>query len=366
MQEYCAPLMVGNCTGYCHEQCGPNELTCIDEDPYTGCVMGEWCHPAWMPSPHPEVICNVFCPASCPVDEYHCPETYDYWGCPEQPTCSINGECPESLYDWNGCPVIENVDCGQYGMPCYAGVDEKGCSLQDFCVHINTVCPTVCSDFYEEMLCPGPYDPYYDIHMPDECHPSVYYTSKNRICPGNCPTYCNNDEMWCPGLVDEMGCPGPDSCVPFGIECPSNGRDSDGCMMPTDDPNDPWNIMCAENEMPCGGDHDMYGCPLPPYCIESCETCPEPVFDDYGCDLQVYPECDWETEYPCHMGHDMLTGCDLGDMCVPKPMGYCQEVCPQNCEQMGMQECGMQFNDYGCQMQSFCVPMNEPCPMGMD
>merc|ERR1711981_722551 len=124
---------------------------------------------------------------------------------------------------------------------------------------------------------------------PDSCMWVDPYAKGNTYCP----EHCNEDQMWCPGTVDDYGNSEPEFCIPMNQECPT--------FCPT---------RCGSQEMLCHGGMDANGCPMP-------DTC---MWMDPYCPTNCPANC-MEDEILCHGGYDSSGQCPYPDSCMPAKSG---------------------------------------------
>ena len=73
-------------------------------------------------------------------------------------------------------------------------------------------------------------------------------------CPGICPIFCNVDESFCLGQVDDKGCRDVDTCV-------KRGEDENGDLCPGTCP-----VQCEFDEILCNGPTLENGCTMADVC----------------------------------------------------------------------------------------------------
>ncbi len=115
-------------------------FTCIPDPAAMAIVQDPW-------------TCPALCPAQCdPMTEQPCPgPKLTRSGCLGQETCIPLGEqCP---YDWDGCPVVEEQECGGNKFNCDFDYDIMGCRVpgSDVCVKKRKKCPATS---YDSQGCP--------------------------------------------------------------------------------------------------------------------------------------------------------------------------------------------------------------------
>ena len=100
---------------------------------------------------------------------------------------------------------------------------------------------------------------------PNTCIPMSYKPEvidpdvpTSEECPSNCPTYCPEGQMSCPGEIHSNGCASPDTCVPESYE----GNDGHQCpgLCPT---YCPWPSVVWPGDI-----SPETGCAMPDICVE--------------------------------------------------------------------------------------------------
>ena len=70
--------------------------------------------------------CKLDAPIACKNNTEVCPPTYDDKGCKQAMTCESDlTNCPQSLFKWDGCPVISTPTCNEKEIICNQGWTEK-------------------------------------------------------------------------------------------------------------------------------------------------------------------------------------------------------------------------------------------------
>merc|ERR1712226_1230828 len=273
-----------------------------------------------------------------------CPRLEDCdTNCVEQEVCKplakdINNEaCPDSSAS-HGCPI----NCCDGTIVCPQQEDALGCLGPQECFPTtkgmnnatcpeHSDCPTICEP--NEVLCPVTETDDNLCKLPDECILQER-DHAGELCTVHCPIDCEDDETWCPGQRNEMGCFEPDQCVkrPIktvgndkgGVLCPSM-ENTNGCKEPA---------VCMARTV----DKDGQYCPAHSVCPATCCPC---------------------TEIACTYGVDDR-GCQEATLCRAKGKNfddeYCEGVCPPTCS--GSEFLTSNGNDArGCEIASSCVPI---------
>ena len=166
---------------------------------------------------------------------------------------------------------------------------------------------------------------------------------------------CADNQLLCPGLTDQDGCEGQETCVPRGVD--TNGDMCEGVCAK----------VCDETQMLCVEPHDFQeGCAKDTMCVAK-QT------DSHGneCDVQQCPlDCD-DTEILCSGAVDIF-GCKEEDTCVERGTRnfwsddtvdtmyednddfLCAGICPMTCDPISQVKCESQVEPDGCLTQESC------------
>eukprot|EP00088_Acartia_fossae_P009814 TRINITY_DN1480_c0_g1_i6.p1 TRINITY_DN1480_c0_g1~~TRINITY_DN1480_c0_g1_i6.p1 ORF type:complete len:534 (-),score=36.32 TRINITY_DN1480_c0_g1_i6:88-1689(-) len=302
----------GRCPSVCPVMCGPGEMECNPGTDTMGCRSQSYCQPASTPGIN-GTSCMANCPIMCdPATSYTCPGSVDSMG------CTMPDSCHPYMMDTNGahCPQTCEITCGANEMWCNNGMDTYGCATPSFCIQATT--------------------------------PGINGTS----CMGHCPIQCDpNTSYKCPGQVDSMGCPMPESCYPImldsnGAQCPHICEQSCGAN----------EMMC--NEMMCNDGMDANGCATPSYCIPATT----PGINGTSCMGHCPTQCDPMTSYKCPGPVDSM-GCSMPETCNPfmhdSTGAQCASTCEPSCD-MNEMKCNDGMDPTGCPTPSYCIQATTP------
>merc|ERR1712066_97426 len=288
------------------------------------------------------------------------------------------------------CPMICEVTCEDDEILCPGGTDSEGCRENDFCHPKGTgytgdicpgYCPFECDD--DELRCPVPNDPVTGCEVPPLCIPKVQDNSGNDCEYQQCPLLCDIfSDIFCPGFVDHIGCPKPDSCVPKCVEecpvectageimckgpemcdecvkrdeCKPIAKNINGEPCPADSASHECEIICCGDTVLCPGEPDGLGCLAPSTCEPTStgmdnSTCP----DHSDCPTICEP---YEVKCPVTDTDD--NGCKLADECILQERDYdgdlCTVHCPLDCDEEDETYCPGQRNQMGCFEQDQCI-----------
>jgi len=92
MPDSCMPIdPESNCPQVCPTNCRTGfEMLCSGGTDEAGCEMPDFCQDF-----DRTAICQHDCPINCPSNEWPCWMGYDWMGCENPQSCSIDGKCPE-------------------------------------------------------------------------------------------------------------------------------------------------------------------------------------------------------------------------------------------------------------------------------
>ena len=110
-----------------------------------------------------------------------------------------SGDCPDGEHS---CQFPFGSMC----IPLALDYDGEECPFQQ--------CPMMCND--DEVFCAGECNEV-GCCYPNMCLPKMMSDS-GEWCPGVCPVRCGPEEAWCRGGVDEFGCQTQDMCLPKAVE----------------------------------------------------------------------------------------------------------------------------------------------------
>lgn len=402
--DYCHPKGSGftgeTCPGYCPFDCNDDEHRCpVPDDPITGCAVPPLCIPKVQDNSGNDCDYQQ-CPLLCDIDaDLFCPGSFDHIGCPTPDQCvpKCVEECPvECIADeikcegplmCEGCvkrdeckPVAKNINgeacpadsasheceiiCCDPLVLCPGETDALGCLLPSTCEPTSTGmdnatcpdhsdCPTICEPY--EVKCPVTDTDDQGCKLPDDCiHQERDYDGE--LCTVHCPLECDDDETYCPGQRNEVGCFEPDQCIKRPIK--TEGSDKGGLCPGWCPP------ICQFGQLECPSQVDPCdGCPTEVTCVEPatnidglvCSENPQALSASHGCpkicdDLKGETLCVPKTNpdgcqdaYVCHQRSQ-----DNDDQWCPS-----HSVCPSNC---GDDEvtCTYGIDPRGCQEAALC------------
>ena len=361
------------CPGICPIECGPGEILCKGQPDCSGCldsdrcvakavdVNGDYC---------PDNSASHDCPKNCCGDDIVCPPAQNSLGCLEEKICTpkSKNDNDEFCPDHSVCPVIcqpNEVLC-----PCTCE-DDNGCKLPDICViqerdingELCTVqCPLKCND--DEVFCPGQINEN-GCEDPSTCESKAikqWGIDKGGYCPGVCPLLCKQDEILCPTQYDPCdGCPTEPVCRPKHI-------DVNGEFCPDESASHNCPKLCFDNEIDgrfpnnqvlCHVYEDATGCKPEAKCYqktrdENNEFC----YASSVCPVQCQGD-----EIECSGGIDAV-GCAREPICIPKGTdrdgNICERECPPTCDS-GMKLCEGESLPNGCNAPGTCVLLSTTC-----
>lgn len=402
------------CPGVCPQCdcCKPNEVCCLgvvdySDTEYCGCKGQEKCKPKMCDDDGtycPLDSASHNCPLTCPPDEILCEPHEGLTGCKGPWEC-CKRTCKPCVMEATGiceyCPQVSDCPkrCPPISYPCPGCLDPCGCKREDICVYQyrdfeGQLCPFHCPECCGEnqVLCEGVFDDK-GCKAPDTCKDKSYHqwgsdfdncTDETNLplCPGWCPTQCEDHEILCPSQLDPCnGCPTDEVCREAikGINelfCP--GKEITGC--PTEETskriggclsashNCPH--LCREGkpwfEVLCPSYEDNTGCKP----AASCKTREFGYSNDKNGN-EVKTWCPYQSVCPIKCGDGQilctyeekdLLGCTVGEKCVELIKGYnqlwCAGTCPPICSKGETLEY-RQYNGNGCKSQPYCKPIEE-------
>ena len=143
---------------------------------------------------------------------------------------------------------------------------------------------------------------------PSYCIEKYTYSEKGAKCINSCDLDCGHGHHECPGQMTADGCRWDPYCIPDGECCPEDKLDNRGCPIVERTPECDtllWyftDLHCSGNSTYCSGYYDCNGCEMPPFCAPN--HCPQPEYDNRGCYVHPYPNCNYTTEETCWRGQD--------------------------------------------------------------
>jgi len=352
----------GMCPGVCPETCQDGWILCEGQIDYYGdvhkhCKGQDICHVKAKDDNGifcPEDSASHGCLKTCPPDQILCPPEEGNLGCREASECKdrTTNDKDEFCPDHSDCPTV----CPPNHVNCPGGVAEDTCKNPDLCIEEHRdfngdICPVHCPENCDpdtEVLCPGTKNPITGCISKDKCIPKGYHLwgeTEGALCPGWCPTVCNNDEILCPSMVDPCnGCPTEEICRQAIKD--KNGKFCAGKEFTILHEGEDY----RENLKRRGGHLSAsHNCPV--YCKE------------------------WLGEIQCPVYEDVL-GCKPEALCVERQVKseidgvkeYCPatSVCPKECP-LGQKLCQYAEDDQnGCHREDLCIdiPKNKydvPC-----
>jgi len=420
--DFCHPKGTGStgqtCPGFCPFECTEEEHRCpVPDDPITGCAVPPLCIPK-SKDVNDNDCDEQHCPIVCDESSQECLGGKDHLGCPEADICvpKCVEECPVTCGDeeikckgTNDCttncvdrdtckPLVPDVngeacpaDSGSHGCPiqccapdivCPGEKDAVGCLEPSTCESTSTGmdgatcpehsdCPTICEPY--EVKCPNDNVDANNCKLKDHCIKQER-DYDGELCTVHCPKECNDNEVHCPGLRNEMGCFEEDQCITRAIK--TKGSDAGGLCPGWCPP------LCLHGEIKCPSQVDPCdGCPTEEICVDAatsvdnefCSTDPVSFSASHGC-----PKiCDYTIGKVACAPADNPTGC-LGPVeCYQRPetsrstadvKEWCPEhsVCPSNCASDEI-ACNYGIDERGCQEATLCRPKgrdldDELCP----
>ena len=214
------------------------------------------------------------------------------------------------------------------------------------------VAPSFCHNI-DQQKCEQDRD-YLGCDAIDYCYPR----ETPNGCPLNCPPICNATELFCLGNSGQDGCPKPHTCIPK--------------VDPVTGCNNHCPPQCLSSQQVCPGLwKDCRGssepcCRPAPFCHSKDQQCPDQTFNPEGC-----PIIELELQYltcspgsmPCSGGHDMF-GCPLKPYCHNKPQiaTHCTPYCPAACNRLFEVACPKTYDLNGCEEPPTCSRFVDQCP----
>jgi len=401
--DYCHPKGTGNggetCPGFCPFDCKEEEFKCpVPNDPITGCEVpslcipkqkdgsGEYCDLQQCPlicDPDSQQLCLGYedhtgcktadecvdncgesCPIECGDEEIKCPQQADCDNnCVDEEVCKplakdINNEaCPDDSAS-HDCPI----NCCGDTVLCPAEEDALGCLGPQECTPTtkgmnnatcphHSDCPTICEP--NEVKCPVTETDDNGCKLPDEC---ILQTRDyaGELCTVHCPIDCDDDETWCPGQRNEMGCFEPDQCVTRAVKTVGNDK---GGLCPGWCP-----PICLHGQIKCPSQIDPCdGCPTEEVCVDAAtdingEFCPvDPLSMSHGCPILCD---DLKGEVLCP-SKENSNGCKEPGVCMARTVDtdgqYCpaHSVCPNTCADDEI-ACTYGVDERGCEEATLC------------
>ena len=413
--DYCHPKGTGfdgPCPGYCPFDCSEEESRCpVPDDPVTGCAVPPLCIPISKDNKGNScddqqcpLVCDIdhenfctgaightgckepdtcipkcveACPVTCKEDEIRCKGATDCeTGCIESDVCkpkakNVNNEdCADSSAS-HECPI----HCCDGTVLCPAETDSVGCLAPQTCTPTSkgmnnatcphhSDCPTICEP--NEVKCIVTATDENGCKLPDECieQGRAY---DGELCSVHCPITCGDNEVWCPGQRNVMGCLEPDKCIKKPVK--TQGNDKGGLCPGWCPP------VCAPGQLKCPSQLDPCdGCPTEEVCVVAAEDlngelcAVDPLSESHGCPVLCD---DLHGEVLCPSNTN-LGGCKDPAVCMARTVDYdgnycpAHSVCPANCD-AGEATCHYGIDSRGCQEAAVCIPRGndsdgELCP----
>merc|ERR1712051_397714 len=255
------------------------------------------------------------------------------------------------------CPTPTIGNCSTTDYRCDLG-SVGSCWLGSFCMPEGSICPLACNTpapsncSAGELTCDiGVYG---GCWMGDFCHEDKDGFQCPPVCNIPAPSICQDGEIMCDMGIDADYCWMGDYCMPAGSECPAPAQPTEVTESPSVCPNHlPSNCTTAEDFCDMGWD-TVTGCWMGDYCMPK-GTCP------VVCNTPTPSQC-MEGEVTCDMG--TYSGCWMGDFCMAG--GFpCPPVCnipaPSICQD-GEIMCDMGIDANYCWMGDYCMPAGSECP----
>ena len=343
----------------CPAICNATQVLCETGIEDTGCRVPDVCY-----QPEKDIngdFCPFECPGICTENQVLCSgHPFDLKGCKGQPACynrTLDHEgkfCPDA----SDCPIFCNESISLNQTICPTGVDDTGCKTPAICVihekdssgeYCPFHCPEICND--NQVKCAGHKMDLKGCEGQSTCHNRTI-DNDGDFCPedSDCPVFCLENEVRCPGGVDGRGCKISDVCIP-------EERDANGTLCPVQH----CPLNCNQNETYCEGWTNAVGCRENDTCHPrgvnfGGELCPEkcPVH----CNATEV-ECEGQIQY----GNGTNAGCRGEDICRPKSISeitgeFCSEKsdshgCPITCPDFQVL-CPAKKDNAGCLEPAFC------------
>ena len=383
--DYCHPKGTGNngvvCPGFCPKDCEDSELKCpVPNDPMTDCAKEPECVSKQQTNYGYECAYQQ-CPLHCEESEILCTGEEDWYGCKTEDKCVPR----DTNNSGDLCSGVCPTECQEDEVTCPGGVDSDGCPELDVCrkkvrdkngnycpdTSASHECPTTCQD--DEIQCPPDMDSLGCLEEA-KCSPRTKGNDGN-YCPeeSDCPR-CPPGQDACPTGVDPNGCKKPVLCI-------EQERNLNGELCPVHCLNVD---NCNDNEIFCPGARNEVGCLEPGECIvRDIKT----KGSDIGglCPGWCPPICE-NDEILCPSQEDPCDGCPTETVCMPAakdandmfcsgmdyPYSYlsASHNCPHLCDELdGFSLCPVMEQPNGCKPEAYCIPNgvdvhNNWCPRG--
>jgi len=360
-EDFCVQRQVADngitlCPGTCPCCCENDHICCpgvieYDDPEFKGCRGQDVCKPKAKDDTFvycPDDSASHNCECHCKPCEICCPPHPGITGCKGPEICVERSTGTDGEF----CPITS--DCPKYCLPneiaCDTGCLPNGCKKPKVCIctftgfdgqECKTTCPEVCDE--NQVFCEGKMDDN-GCMGPGTCHTKVEHKWGKEfdegvecppLCPGSCPTQCQDHEILCPSQEDPCnGCPTEEVCREA-IKG-THGRFCAGKEQPWVDGYTPENTALRK-----GGYLSMsHNCPMlcreePPFHQVLCPT----YEDAYGC----------KPEACCYERSRGVTE-EYGETWCPA-----HSVCPKQCPK-GYRLCEYEdLDDYGCKVAPRCV-----------
>ena len=212
------------CPTNCPALCEDDDIKCPGHIEKNNCKSSDICVKKGTKTKGNDIggQCPGHCPVVCKHDEVLCASQLDVCdGCLTQENCrpkatnKFGQACPPDSAS-HGCPVMCDEDVGQ--ILCPAHEDDFGCKPKAQCMqrqkdNEGNWCPStsVCPEapcMKGQLTCSGGYDAF-GCKKPHTCLDSTHLFNK---CPNHCAPICSDNEYECPGVINENGCAGENTC----------------------------------------------------------------------------------------------------------------------------------------------------------